>query len=157
LIDPDDPTFLRPGDMPGRIASFLRGTGQIHPIGSGGLVRCILESLALKYRIVLEQAERLTGRQVDVIHVVGGGASNAFLNQSVANATGRRVLAGPVEATVIGNLVIQAFAHRRLHSMEEMRAVVARSVNVTEFEPEDQRDWSMAISRYGDVVSQSSR
>ena len=135
LIDPDDPSFLRHGDMPARIYSYLDRTGQPHPEGPGGLVRCILESLALRYKTVLEEAERLTRQSVEVIHIVGGGAQNELLNQWVADATGRRVVAGPVEATVIGNLLVQAFAAGRLDSIDEMRAVIERSVTVTEFAP----------------------
>ena len=135
LIDPDDPSFLRHGDMPARIYSFLDRTGQPHPEGPGGLVRCILESLALRYKTVLEEAERLTRQSVEVIHIAGGGAQNDVLNQWVADATGRRVVAGPVEATVMGNLLVQAFAAGRLDSIDAMRAVIKRSVTVTEFAP----------------------
>jgi rhamnulokinase len=153
LIDPDDPSFLRPGAMPERIISYLERTDQPSPMGAGGVVRCILESLALKYRTVLEEAERLTTRQVQVIHVVGGGAQNRFLNQLVADVTGRRVLAGPVEATVMGNIVVQAFADGRVQSIEEMRAAVEHSATISEYVPQPHTAWSRAASRYDDLIS----
>ena len=151
-IDPDDEEFLRPGDMPERIASYLERTGQPLPPGPGALVRCILESLALKYEAVLAECERLTGRTVEAIHVVGGGARNGLLNQLVADVTQRPVLAGPIEATVIGNLSVQAFAHGQLASLEEIRGAVRRSVSVTRFSPDPRSHWSNAAERYRKVL-----
>jgi rhamnulokinase len=153
VIDPDDEAFLRPGDMPDRIASYLERTGQRLPPGPGALIRCILESLALKYQAVLAECERLSGRTVQTIHVVGGGARNGLLNQLVADVTERPVLAGPVEATVIGNLVVQALVHGQLASFEEMRAAVRRSVSVTKFTPDPKSYWSKASDRFRNILN----
>jgi rhamnulokinase len=121
LLDPDHPTFLPPGDMPGRIRRFCRETGQSPPEEPGEVVRCVLESLALKYRWVLERAEEITGRRAEVVHVVGGGVRNTLLCQLTADATRRPVRAGPVEATALGNLMVQAYTRGYLDSLEEIR------------------------------------
>jgi len=110
VIDPDDPAFLAPGDMPGRIASWLTDRGEAAPTESAETVRCILDSLALAHRRAIWQAQTLSGRHVDVVHVVGGGSRNALLCQLTADATGLPVLAGPAEATALGNILVQARA-----------------------------------------------
>jgi rhamnulokinase len=132
-IDPD--AFLEPGRMPERIAEHCRGTGQPIPDNPGQTTRVILESLAQRYRQVLESLESLTGRAIQVIHIVGGGSQNRLLNQLVANATGRIVLAGPKEATAAGNVLIQAIGGGVLSGLEEAREVVRRSFTVEKFEP----------------------
>ena len=111
VVDPDDPAFLPPGDMPARIQAACRRTGQPLPDGQAGLVRCILDSLAGAYARAVADAERLSGRTVEVVHLVGGGARNRLLCQLAANACRRPVLAGPVEATALGNVLVQARAH----------------------------------------------
>ncbi|HEY6295802.1 MAG TPA: rhamnulokinase family protein [Streptosporangiaceae bacterium] len=110
VIDPDDPIFLPPGDMPGRIAAWLTHRGEAAPAEPAETVRCILDSLALAYRRAIRQAQSLSGRYVDVVHVVGGGSRNALLCQLTADATGLPVLAGPAEATALGNILVQARA-----------------------------------------------
>ena len=110
VIDPDDPAFLAPGDMPGRIASWLADRGEAAPAEPAETVRCILDSLALAHRRAIWQAQTLSGRHVDVVHVVGGGSRNALLCQLTADATGLPVLAGPAEATALGNMLVQARA-----------------------------------------------
>ena len=110
MIDPDDPAFLPPGDMPARIADACRRTGQRPPDGRAGTVRCILDSLALAYRRTVRQVQELSGRHADVVHVVGGGARNELLCQLTADACGLPVVAGPVEASAIGNILVQARA-----------------------------------------------
>ena len=110
LVEPDDPRFVNPANMPAEIQAFCRETGQPAPETEGAIVRCALESLALKYRTVLGWLEELTGNTIEVIHIVGGGSQNTLLNQFAANACRRPVLAGPVEATVLGNLLVQARA-----------------------------------------------
>jgi rhamnulokinase len=110
VIDPDDPAFLRPEDTPGRIASWLAGRGEAAPGEPAQTVRCILDSLALAYRRAIGEAQSLSGRHVDVVHVVGGGSRNALLCQLTADATGLPVLAGPAEATALGNMLVQARA-----------------------------------------------
>jgi rhamnulokinase len=137
LFDPDDEDLLRPGDMPKRIASACVRAGQQPPDSTGQLVRSILVSLACKYRLVLEGLEQVTGRSVETIHVIGGGARNAVLCQITANVLGRRVLAGPVEATALGNVLVQARAAGELANLEEMRAVAAASAQLATYEPRD--------------------
>src|SRR5262249_51409507 len=107
LVDPDDTTFLAPGDMPTRLAAFCTETGQKPPQDEGAFVRCALESLALKYRWTIERLERILGTSIRTIHIVGGGTRNALLCQFAADACGRMVLAGPVEATAVGNVLLQ--------------------------------------------------
>jgi rhamnulokinase len=149
LLDPDHPTFLPPGDMPARIRRFCQETGQDAPEEPGEVVRCVLESLALKYRWVVEKAEEITGRQAGVVHVVGGGAQNTLLNQLTADATRRPVRAGPVEATALGNLMVQAYALGYLGSLEEIRASVRSSCRqVRDYQPSGSgEDWEDAYER----------
>ncbi len=132
-IDVD--AFLDPGDMPRKIAAHCRARGQEPPRTHGEYARAILESLARRYREVLEDLEKLSGRKIEVIHIVGGGSKNRLLNQLVANATGRRVVAGPAEATAIGNVLVQAMGSGELAGIEEIRAVVRRSCALETFEP----------------------
>jgi rhamnulokinase len=132
-VDPD--AFLEPGDMPRKIAEHCRSTGQPTPATHGEFVRCILESLAHRYREVLEDLERLSGRRIEVIHIVGGGSKNQLLNQLVADCTGRRVVAGPSEATAIGNILVQAMGAKELGGLDEIREVVRRSFAPVTVEP----------------------
>jgi len=135
VVDPDHPVFMSPGNMPSRIRRFCEATGQESPGEPGEVARCVLESLALKYRWVLEKAAEITGRDVRVVHVVGGGVRNELLCSLTADATGLPVRAGPVEATALGNLLVQAYARGYVGSLEEMRAAVRRSVEVRDYEP----------------------
>jgi rhamnulokinase len=152
LVDPDRPEFLRPSDMPAAIAAECRRTGQPAPEDEGQFVRCALESLALKYRMVLGWLQDLTGVRVQVIHVVGGGAQNALLNQFTADACGIPVIAGPVEATALGNVLVQAMAAGDVKSLSEIREVVRRSESLTEFHPRHAVEWSDAWERFQRVV-----
>ena len=149
LVDPDDRRFLPPGDMPGRVAAFCRETGQAEPAGEGAVIRCLLESLALKYRWVLERLEEVLGRRLEPVHVVGGGSRNSLLCQLTADATGRPVVAGPAEATAIGNLLVQALGLGCLGSAEEIRAVVRASFEPRTFTPSgDDGRWAEACDRF---------
>jgi rhamnulokinase len=132
LIDPDD--FLRPGQMPARIAEWLQSRGLPAPSSKGETCRIILESLAERYRQVLEGLESLTGRTIRTIHIVGGGSKHALLNRLVAQATGRTVLAGPVEATAAGNVLVQAMGAGAVRDLEEARNVVRQSFEIEKFE-----------------------
>jgi rhamnulokinase len=154
LLDPDHPAFLPPGDMPARIRRFCRETHQSSPDEPGEVVRCVLESLALKYRWVLERAEEITGRRAEVIHVVGGGVQNTLLCQLTADATRRPVRAGPVEATALGNLMVQAYARGYLGSLEEIRAAVrGSSVEVHDYQPTGSaNEWDEAYERLRRVM-----
>src|SRR5207253_9403576 len=127
--------------MPQTLADFCRRTNQTAPADPGAVIRCCLESLALKYRWVLAKLEGLVGRRLDVIHVVGGGSQNALLCQWTADACGRPVLAGPVEATALGNVLVQALGLGLLGSLADGRAVVRRAVEVVTYEPRDAALW----------------
>jgi rhamnulokinase len=148
IIDPDAPEFLSPDDMVSAIAGHCRRTGQPEPDGVGAVVRCCLESLALRYRWVLDALEELTGRNIETIRVVGGGSRNDLLNQLTADACGRPVVAGPVEATALGNLMIQAIATGRLADIEAGRRAVADSVRRRRFEPRPDGALQEAFDRF---------
>ena len=145
-IDPD--AFLEPGGMPDKIAAYCRRTGQAPPATHGEFARAILESLALRYRNVVENLEALAGRRIAVIHIVGGGSRNALLNQFVADCTGRRVVAGPSEATAIGNILVQAMGAGELASLDEARAAVRHSFELTTVDPHPSPEWERAYQRY---------
>jgi rhamnulokinase len=152
LIDPDDPGFLNPPDMPEAIRAFCRRTGQTAPTSEAGLVRSVLESLALKYRLVVDQMEEVVGRPVDRIHVIGGGSQNRLLCRFTADATGRPVSAGPAEATAIGNILVQAMALRAVGSHDEMRAVVRGSFEPEEYPAGQDRSWREAYDRFRTII-----
>ena len=118
VIDPDDNKFFHPGDMPARIQKYCADTDQAVPQTKGEIIRIALEGIALKYRWVLERLEELTGKHLDPIHIIGGGTKNRLLNQFTADATGRVVVTGPVEATAIGNILMQAIGLKHLGSLD---------------------------------------
>ncbi len=152
LIDPDDATFLAPGDMPARLSAYCVRTGQTLPSDEGAIVRCCLESLALKYRWAIDRLEAMLGTTIRTIHIVGGGSKNALLCQFTADACARPVHCGPIEATAIGNIGMQALGRGRLASIAELREVVARSFPVTVYEPRDTAAWSEAAARFAPLV-----
>uniref|UniRef100_Q021J2 Carbohydrate kinase, FGGY n=1 Tax=Solibacter usitatus (strain Ellin6076) TaxID=234267 RepID=Q021J2_SOLUE len=149
-IDPD--AFLEPGGMPGKIARHCAESGQLAPGTHGEYARSILESLALRYRQVLEDLEALSGRKIEVIHIVGGGSRNGLLNQFVADCTGRRVVAGPSEATAIGNILVQAMGAGELADLDEIRAVVRNSFELVTVEPNPSEEWELAWVRYRELT-----
>ncbi len=147
LVDPDHPGFLPPGDMPARIDAYCRRTGQPAPADRAGYVRCIMESLALAHRAAVRDATRLSGRSVEVVHVVGGGARNALLCQLTADACGLPVVAGPVEATALGNILVQARADGGPADLSGTRRLVAASAPLRRFEPRGDPDaWEKAAT-----------
>ncbi len=148
LIDPGAETFLNPENMPEAIRRTCRDHGEPEPEGIGALVRCCLESLALKYRSVLDDLEALTGTPMETVRIVGGGSQNTLLCQYTANACRRRVVAGPVEATALGNLMMQALAGGFLPDLNTGRAVVAVSSPQAHFEPQDGEAWEDAYGRF---------
>jgi rhamnulokinase len=148
LVDPDDPSFILPPSMPAALAEFCRRTGQPTPTEPGAVVRCALESLALRYRWVLDRLEELLGRRLDVIHVVGGGCQNTLLCQFTADACNRPVQAGPVEATAIGNVLVQALGLRLLGSLADGREVVRQSFEVVTYQPQDPAAWETQYQRF---------
>jgi rhamnulokinase len=152
LIDPDYPLFLNPTDMPATIAQYCRMTGQPEPDAPIAYARAILESLAFKYRAVLESLEELTGRRFDEIRIVGGGARNRLLKQWTADATGRTVTAGPAEATALGNIGLQMMATGAVGSLSEARAVIDRSFPVERFAPLAADRWDAEYRRFQQYV-----
>jgi rhamnulokinase len=152
LVDPNDPVFLAPGDMPARIRERCAATGQELPEEPAAVVRCVLESLALKYRQTIELLADASGTSPPAIHVVGGGARNELLCAWTADATGLPVLAGPAEATEIGNLAVQAIALGELGSLGEAREVVRRSFAPTVHEPRGREAWDEAYGRFERLV-----
>ena len=155
VIDPDAPAFLRADDMAQAIRDLCATTGQPSPDQPGTLVRVALESLALRYRWVTEHLEDLTGQPIATIHVVGGGARNRLLCQMTANATGRLVLSGPVEATVVGNILVQAMAAGRIGSLGEAREVVARSFLLEEYVPVESDRWEQPYARFRGLIGET--
>jgi len=153
VIDPDDARFMNPADMPLAIQQFCRATRQPAPRTEGALVRCVLESLALKYQTVLGCLEEIGGKRIEVIHIVGGGSRNELLNQFAADACQRPILAGPVEATVLGNVLLQARAAGEISSLTELRAVVRASCEVRGFEPKRANSaiWEQGRARFADM------
>ncbi|MBN2217435.1 MAG: rhamnulokinase [Pirellulales bacterium] len=155
FIDPDAGAFLAPDDMPGAIRRFCAETGQPAPESEGAVLRCALESVAMKSRCVVAMCEELAGRRIETIHMVGGGIQNRQLCQAVADACGRRVLAGPVEATATGNILVQAVAAGDIGSIAEGRDVVRASFDVKEYEPRETAAWEEAHERFSSVLNRA--
>lgn len=148
LVNPAAPEFLSPGDMPGKIARYCARTGQPAPATRGAHIRCALESLALAYRRALGELGRLAGRPFDRLHVVGGGSRNELLCQFTSDATGLPLLAGPAEATALGNVLVQAIGLGQLRDLAEGRERVRRSFAPTPFTPGDTAPWEAAWARF---------
>ena len=153
FVDPDAQDFLAPRDMPEAIRTYCRRTRQTVPDDEGAMTRCALESIALKSRYVLSQAAELTGAALDTVHIVGGGSQNSALCQATADACGLRVLAGPTEATAIGNLMMQAVALGDVGSIIEAREVIQRSFPCDEYLPHDADEWDAAFARFSELIS----
>jgi rhamnulokinase len=147
VIDPDVDLFFHSGEMPEKIRKFCAESGQVVPQTKGEIVRVALESLALKYRLTLEHIEELSGKSLDPIHIIGGGTKNRLLNQFTADCTGRTVVTGPVEATAIGNVLMQAIALGQLGSLAEARAVVRKSFVVETYQPAIRLGWNEAYGK----------
>jgi rhamnulokinase len=148
LVDPNDESFLHPTSMPEAIDRFCAKTRQSRPSHPGAYARAVLESLALKYAVVVGEIEQLTGKPIRDIRIIGGGSKNRLLNQFTAEATGRRVLAGPVEATALGNLAIQILATGEASSLAEARAMIDRSFATEVFEPRESDRWQKELERF---------
>lgn len=155
LIDPGASRFVKPGLMPQKIVDYCRETNQPSPRTHGETIRCVLESLALRYREVLREVVAVTGREPKCLHIVGGGSKNQLLNQLTANATQLPVVAGPSEATAIGNILVQASALSHLGSLADLRRVVRKSFPVTLCRPEDELTWMEAYERFQKLTTRS--
>ncbi|MCC2683909.1 MAG: rhamnulokinase [Paenibacillaceae bacterium] len=152
FVDPEDGSFLAPDDMPAAIAAYCRRTGQPTPQSKAAMIRCVVDSLALKHRQTLDELELLLNKRIGIIHIVGGGVQHELLCQLTANATGRPVMAGPVESASIGNLLVQALACGELGSVAEMREVVIRSFSPTLYQPTDTSRWEQAYENYKQLI-----
>ena len=147
VIDPDAEIFIHPGDLPAKIQKFCAESGQLVPQSRGEIVRVALESLALKYRLVLERLETLIGKRLSPLHIIGGGTKNRLLNQFTADCIGQPVITGPVEATAIGNLLMQAITLGHLSNLGEARSVVRNSFDVETFQPGNSAGWDEAYQK----------
>jgi rhamnulokinase len=154
LVDPDDPVFAVPGDMPGRIREWCRRTAQTVPDGPGEVVRCVLESLALAYRQAVELLAAACAASPPALHIVGGGSRNGLLCQWTADATGLPVWAGPTEASEVGNLLVQLIALGELATLGDARAVVAESFPPVLYEPQGNGRWEEAYARFEKLTHQ---
>lgn len=152
LINPNDQRFWSPDNMPAKIAAFCQETGQPVPAAPGAMLRCVYESLALLYRVMVSRLAQLTNRKIETLHIVGGGSKNDLLNQFTANALQIPVLAGPKEATAIGNIVVQAIALGHLKSLAEARQVVHNSSEMVGFQPKDTAAWQKAFERFEKLI-----
>ena len=148
FVDPNDQSFVTPGNMPQRIVDYCKKTGQRVPETHGQIIRIALESLAMRYRRSVIELEAITGKKIDVLHIVGGGCKNDLLNQFTANACGRKILTGPVEATALGNIVVQAMATGDVKDLAEARRIVAASTELGTFVPQDAASWDKEYDRF---------
>jgi rhamnulokinase len=155
LIDVNQPEFLKPGEMPTKIRDYCKRTGQVEPENAGAMVRCCLDSLAMEYRRVLDQLEQLQGRKVDVIHIVGGGTQNLLLNELTADVCNRNVIAGPVEATALGNLMVQAIATGAVNDLAAARKIIRDSFELRHYMPRPDDRVATAYDRYLSLVGDS--
>ena len=153
LINPADPRFVTPDDMPAKIVAFCRETGQTAPDSPGAFVRCALESLALFYRVTLRQLEAIIGKQIEQLNIVGGGSQNSLLNQFAANSLQIPVVAGPTECTALGNVLVQAIALGHLPSLTAAREVVRNSFEVTTVKPLAAVEWDVSFERFEKLVT----
>lgn len=152
FIDPDHSSFATPGNMPQRIKEFCNKLGQPVPENKGAIVRCIAQSLALKYRYTLECLEDIMDKKFNVIHMVGGGIKDTMLCQFTANATGKPVVAGPVEATSIGNIVVQAMALKAIDDLQCARQIIQNSFPSTVYQPQQTEEWNMSYEKFKNVI-----
>ena len=148
FIQPDDPSFANPSSMLEAIDAFCERTGQEKPASDAQVIRLIFESLALRYRQVLEDLDHIATHPIERLHIIGGGSKNRLLNQLTANAIGRKVVAGPSEATAIGNVMIQAMAAGVVSSLQEMRSIIHASIETEEFAPELVAEWEEAYQKF---------
>lgn len=152
FIDPDSPEFNTTGDIPGRIRAFCERTGQKVPETIGDIMCCINQSLALKYRYTLEQIETCTGKHFNVINMIGGGIQSRLLCQMTASANGRKVIAGPVEATALGNIAVQLIALGEIKDVAEARQIIAKSETTYEYLPQDAEKWDAAYEKFKTII-----
>lgn len=151
-IDVEDSAFKNPDDMPAAIKDYCRRTGQYVPETKGEIIRCVVESLALKYRSSIDELTRITGKEYKTVHIVGGGVKNRLLCQFTANATGRPVVAGPVEGTAFGNIAVQLMANGGIASIAQARSIIRDSIELDEYAPLQTDEWERAYRRYLEII-----
>jgi rhamnulokinase len=156
-INPDDPAFINPADMVEAIRDYCVRTNQEFPKTKGGLVRSILESLALRYKTILDKIEKISERKINKLHILGGGSQNGFLNQLTADATGKEVIAGPIEATALGNIIVQAIAKRKIESLEKAREIISSSFPQKFYKPENHEKWEETENRFNIISLQGKK
>ena len=152
FIDPDDPSFAHPDSMCAAIDAFCDRTRQARPASHAACIRTVFESLAMRYQEVLQQIVRISGRPVDVLHIIGGGSKNRLLNRFTANATGKTVTAGPSEATAVGNVMLQAYAAGLVKDLHEIRALVGASFATESYTPGDTTAWHKGYQKYQSIL-----
>ncbi len=152
LIDPEYKEFFTGGNIPVKIADYLQKTGQKQLRDKGQIIRTILEALALKYQTIIEKPEKISGQKIDVLHIVGGGCQNKLLNQMTANATGKRVISGPVEATVCGSILVQMLGLGKIESIEQGRKIIRNSFECEEYLPENIEEWKNIGKQMNNII-----
>lgn len=152
LINPDDSLFLNPGNMPKAIKKYCLKTNQPIPETKGEIARCIYDSLVLKYKFTIRQIESVTGKKIEKLHIIGGGANNQMMNQLTSDAIGIPVYAGPTEATAIGNIMMQAKALGEVGSLNEIREIIRNSFEVEKYLPSPKQDWEKAFKRFEKLI-----
>jgi sugar (pentulose or hexulose) kinase len=148
FVDPNDQSFYSTPDMPGAINAFLKKTGQKPLKNRGEIIRCVMESLAFEYRASIEVLGKLMGRKIDVLHILGGGSQNGPLCQYTADACGIKVVAGPVEATALGNIVVQAIVSKEIKDLEQAREFVKNSFPLKSYQPANDQGWDENYSKF---------
>jgi rhamnulokinase len=151
--NPDDPAFAAPASMIGAIKKYCRDTNQYVPQTPAEICRCIFDSLALRYRQVFQWMQEFAPFRLEVLHIIGGGSLNKYLNQFTANATGATILAGPQEGTAIGNIMLQAKAAHLVGDIWEMRHIIANSLELVKYEPKDKAAWDAAYDKYLNIIN----
>ena len=152
IINPDDELFVNPASMVEAINEYCRRTNQPEPVGYAQTCRCIFDSLALRYRQVITWLKEFADFDIDVLHIIGGGSKNEYLDQFTANSCGVKVLAGPQEGTAIGNIMLQAKAAGMVDDIWQMRAIIANSIELKAFEPQDKEIWDAAYEKYLEIT-----
>ena len=147
FVDPDDPSFVPPGNLPRRVQEFCKKTGQPVPETVGQVMRCIYESLAMKYRYTYDQLKSCTGKEYRAVHMIGGGTKDNLLCRMTASACGCEVTAGPIEATVLGNIAMQLIAGGQIRNVDEAREIIARSEKVLYYQPEEAEGYNLAYEK----------
>ena len=153
FIDPDDELFIPSGNIPKRVREYCRRTEQYVPVTDGEVMRCIYESLAMKYRSAIEELEICTKKKYNILYMIGGGTKDKFLSQLTASACGIRVSSGPVEATALGNIIVQLLSSGDILDIESARKIIANSEQIFTFEPENADEWENQFMRFYNIIT----